>query len=371
MALYRRKWRNKAGKLVKAPTWWMSLTVGGRQHFESTHTSNKRLAHKILDIRRAEIIEGRFPGLLKSHPPTLKGYISKYLESRADLHPNTRTRYKGSKRFLEDFFATTRLPDITDVRIEEYKAARIRGGTGPAGINRDLSLLRLVLKQAKKDRFIAQIPLADREHFLDERRERLQAKPFTVVEEQRLLAVATGYLHPLLLLLLDTGLRPNAEALPLKWRDVDFERDMVTVISSKTAAGLRTVPMTTRLKAELVQWKKLTFSKNSEFVFFNPRKPTKHLQHVPKTWAHALKDAKVAKRRLYDCRSTFCSRMYAAGIQPVLIELLMGHAGSGLVHAYAKVDDDFKRDAAAKLEAFITSKTPAENSTIISTNWVN
>jgi hypothetical protein len=37
--------------------------------------------------------------------------------------------------------------------------------------------------------------------------------------------------------------------------------------------------------------------------------------------------------------------MYAAGIQPVLIELLMGHAGSGLVHTYAKADDDFKRDA--------------------------
>jgi integrase len=54
-----------------------------------------------------------------------------------------------------------------------------------------------------------------------------------------------------------------------------------------------------------------------------------------------LKEAKVAKRRLYDCRSTFCSRTYAAGIQPILIELLMGHAGSGLVHTYAKADDDF------------------------------
>jgi hypothetical protein len=63
--------------------------------------------------------------------------------------------------------------------------------------------------------------------------------------------------------------------------------------------------------------------------------------------------------------------MYAAGIQPVLIELLMGHAGSGLVHAYAKADDDFKRDAAAKLEAFIASKSPLENISTTSTAWVN
>jgi hypothetical protein len=62
--------------------------------------------------------------------------------------------------------------------------------------------------------------------------------------------------------------------------------------------------------------------------------------------------------------------MYAAGIQPVLIELLMGHAGS-LAHVYAKADDDFKRDAAAKLEAFIASKISAESTSATSTIWVN
>jgi len=350
----------------------MAYTANGHHRCESTGTSNKRLAQKILDSRRTEIIEGRLPGVMRSHAPTLKSYISEYLDSRTDLHPNTRTRYGGSKRFLEDFFSATRLPDITDALIEDYKTARIRRGTGPTGVNRDLSLLRLVLKQARRERYITQNPLGDRDHFLNERKERLQARPFTLEEEQRLLLVAKGYLRPLILLLLDTGLRPNAEALPLKWRDVDFERGMITVIASKTPAGLRTVPMTTRLKTELLRWKKLTGP--SEFVFFYPRNPAKHLLHVPKTWARALREAKVEKRRLYDCRSTFCSRMYAAGIQPVLIELLMGHAGSGLIHTYAKADDDFKRDAAAKLEAFITSRIPAENASTTSPSsaaWVN
>src|ERR1700691_5504437 len=114
--------------------------IDDRQHCESTHTSNKRLAQKIFDIRRAEIAEGRFSGLLKSHAPTLKDYISQYLESRTDLHPHTRTRYGGSRRFLERFFSATGLPDVSDARIEEYKIARIRGGSGQAGVNRDLSL---------------------------------------------------------------------------------------------------------------------------------------------------------------------------------------------------------------------------------------
>jgi hypothetical protein len=63
--------------------------------------------------------------------------------------------------------------------------------------------------------------------------------------------------------------------------------------------------------------------------------------------------------------------MYAAGISSVLIELLMGHAGNSLIHTYAKVDDDFKRDAAAKLEAFIFSKTSIEAPSKTPTMWVN
>jgi integrase len=359
------------GLYKRGKIWWVQLTVNGRHPCFSTHTSSKRLAQKILDIRRAEIAEGRFPGLLKSHPPKLGEYISQYLKSRTDLHVNTHTRYEVSRRCLEKFFSATRLPDITDNQIEMYKKARLQGTTGPVGVNRDLSLLRQILDQARREGFIGKNPLADRDHFLDERKGKIQARPFTIAEEQHLLSVAKGYLRPLILLLLDTGLRPNAEALALRWRDVDFDRSMVTVISSKTPAGLRTVPMTGRLKEELLRWRKLTGPQNSQFVFFYPQDPSKHLRHVRKSWAHALKEANVPKRRLYDCRSTFCSRMYAAGIQPVLIELLMGHAGSGLIHTYAKADDDFKRDAAAKLEAFITSKMPtAENSTT-STTWVN
>jgi hypothetical protein len=40
-------------------------------------------------------------------------------------------------------------------------------------------------------------------------------------------------------------------------------------------------------------------------------------------------------------------------------------------HTYAKADDDFKRDAAAKLEAFIASKVSAESTSTTSTSWVN
>ena len=71
--------------------WWMAYMVDGRQHCESTGTSNKRLAQKILDKRKGEIAEGRFPGLLKSHAPTLKKTTFQSA-SRISHRPFTRIR---------------------------------------------------------------------------------------------------------------------------------------------------------------------------------------------------------------------------------------------------------------------------------------
>jgi|SRR5215472_2237456 len=146
MGLYRRRWKDRKGKTHRTDLWWMAYMVGGRQHCESTGTSNKRVAKKILDIRRAEIAEGRFSGLLKSHPPTLKEYFSKYLHSKTNIHPHTRIRYARSQRALESFFGRTRLPEINHGLLEAYKSARVQRGAGPAGVNRDLSLLRQVLQ---------------------------------------------------------------------------------------------------------------------------------------------------------------------------------------------------------------------------------
>jgi integrase len=360
MGLYRR------GKI-----WWISyMEPGVGQRFESTGTNNKRLACKILSIRKAEVVEGRYCHLIKSSVPTVDAWLTTYLDTKIDLHPNTRKRYECSKKNLQSFFTNSRLSDITEARIEEYKRYRLGKGMRAAGVNRDLSFLRLVLKQGKRERYIAHNPLDDSDLFLNERRERLQARPFTLEEEQRLLAVASGYLKPLILLLVDTGLRVGKEALPLRWNDLDLQDGAVYVRQSKTQAGVRSVPLTARLKAELVRWKRLTV-KQSDFVFPYPVDPTKHLKKVPKTWARALKEAGVEYRRIYDLRATFASRLSGAGVPQVFVDQLMGHSG-GLAQTYAKVDE-FRRQAIGKLEAFVCSRStessPSPSSSV--SRWIN
>lgn len=257
------------------------------------------------------------------------------------------------REVLRRFF----LSDVTETRIEAYKQSQLGAGVRAAGVNRNLSLLRLVLKKARRERYIAQNPLNDSELFMNERKERLQAKPFSLEEEQKLLAVAKGYLRPLILLLVDGGLRVGKEALPLRWSDLvlDDENPVVRIRASKTAAGIRSIPLTARLRTELVHWRQLTGPTVSQFVFFYPNNPSKHLLAVRKTWARALKEAGVEPRRIYDLRSTFATRLNAAGVPHVFIEQLMGHAG-GLAQTYAKANEEFRREAIDKLEAFVVAK---------------
>jgi integrase len=336
---------------IDSGIWWISYMENGLQRRESSKSKNKRDAEKLLTLRKAAVFEGRLR-LPKSNPPRLEEWTKQILASVN--HPNTKRRYETSIKNLKEYFEGVRISQITPEGIEEYKFERLKEGVGPATVNRDLTVLRLMLRQAERQRLIARNPMREVD-FLDERKGRRQACILTLEEEARLLAVAKGYLRPLILLLVDTGLRVGKEALPLRWADLDLLNDVVHVRDSKTIAGKRSIPLTRRLKAELSRWRHLTGPDFSEFVFFYPRNPSQHLQKVPKTWTRALKDAGISYRRIYDLRATFSSRLNAVGVPEVFVEQLLGHTG-GLTQVYAKAIDEFRRDAIKKLEDFTQSR---------------
>ena len=76
-----------------------------------------------------------------------------------------------------------------------------------------------------------------------------------VEEEEKILAVAPPFLRALVVLILETGMRSHREALALKWEAINFENASIRVRESKTRAGIRDIPLTTRCKAELLHWR--------------------------------------------------------------------------------------------------------------------
>lgn len=341
MALYRR------GRI-----WWIGTKVNGERIQISTGTTNKRTAQKIHDLMQADALEGRFR-LPKSNSPTVEAWGAQFLESIS--HPVTKRTYKSCIQTLNRFFGPVRLSQVTAEQIENFKAARRKAGAGPAIINRNLAVLRRMLKLAARQRLIARNPFEETE-FLEERSHRRQPRIINYEEQGRLEKVAPPLLRTLIVVLTETGLRIGKEALRLVWEDVDLLSGVIHVRSSKTPAGRRSIPVSQYCKAVLDEWKNLTGPAFSSFVFPHPNNPLVHLKAVRKTWTRALRLAKLNYFPIYNLRATFASRLSAAGASDNLVAGMLGHSSTRIVSTYAKVVDEFRRAAIQKLETLRTSK---------------
>lgn len=349
--------------------------LDGRQCCESTKTVNKKTAAKILNIRITGIIEGQYR-LPKSNPPKLDEWATQFLKSIS--HPTTKRTYKSCVNILTQFFGSIPVSRIGCEIIERFKMARREGGAGPATINRNLAVLRRMLKLAERQRLIVRSPFADVD-FLEERSVRRQATVLSFDEQKRLEAAAPPHLRTLIVLLTETGLRVGKEALALKWEDVDLAQGVLHVRLSKTPAGRRVVPLSKHCARALKEWMKLAGPKFSTYVFANPHSPEGHLKSVRKTWDRALKCAKVEKRPIYHLRATFASRLSAAGTSDNLVAGMLGHSSPGIVNTYAKIVDEYRRAAIQKLEELRNAYSPdAKPASSFSTenrkratDWVN
>ncbi|MGH9744935.1 MAG: tyrosine-type recombinase/integrase [Candidatus Acidiferrales bacterium] len=342
MGVYIRKFR-KSGRKI----WWISYTASGRQIFESSHSTNRRFAEKLLSIRQAQVTEGRYD-LPRSNPPTLESWCKDCIAAVPNL--NTRRRYETSLNGIISFFGQAKVSQVSVERIESFKKARRLARVKSATINRDLFLLRWCLKQATRQRYIGKNPF-DNVDFLEERLERRQPKILTLEEELNLLAECSPLLRALCVLLVETGLRIDREALVLKWTDLDLEEEIVTVHQTKTLAGRRTIPLSDFCTRELMIWKRLTGPEYSPFVFPAPSDSSKHLEGVRRSWTSALKKANILFFPIYNLRATFASRLSAAGVPDVFVGQLMGHSG-GLLQTYSKALLEYRRDAIRKMEEF-------------------
>lgn len=346
MGLYRRKWQRSDGKITTSKRWWMDAMVDGRQVCRATGTTNKRVAQKMCDAWRAEIAQGRFDLLKKS--PMLKEWAEKYLKT-VD-HPNTRRRYASSKENLTTFFGDdARLDYISTAKIEQFKQQRrsqeIKGST----INRDLRFLAQILKQAERERFLARCPFDRTKFFLNESRERRPPHILSWDEEAKIQAVARPRIRILVVLGVETGMR-TGEMLGLRWEDVDLLKGAIHVVKSKTASGLRTLPLSERCKTELTRWQNLLGPNFSEWVFPNFENRRHKLQGGRKAWASTLKKAGLPFFPIYYLRHTFASRLTAAGVSPLTIAHMLGHSTTQIVPRYAQVIDQNRLDAIKKLE---------------------
>lgn len=136
-------------------------------------------------------------------------------------------------------------------------------GKSKAMVSKLRMTLRRIMRKAKKQKLIPDNPAED---IVLPSVTQGTRRPITDEERAMILETAkTHYAGTMVLTMLYCGLRP-IEVRNLKWTDIDFENDLLTVTKSKTAAGTgRKLPIPPQLKKSLMEHK--LKGQNQEWLF--------------------------------------------------------------------------------------------------------
>ncbi len=283
------------------------------------------------------------------------------------------------KRIKANFFSTLgkcKLKDITRWNLEKWRSQRLKGGTQPATLNRDISDLKAALNRAVDWGFIDKNPITTIKplkldktpnvRYLDASEEQrlraaLDARENQISEERasanqwraergyKLLPDLdegfSDYLKPMVLLLINTGIR-RGELFNLKWADVDIDRAMLTIKAGGTKTGqTRHIPLNLEAQDALRQWK--IQSKEHGLVF--PAKNGERFTNVNNSWRKLLRDAEIHNFRLHDLRHHFASRLVMVGVDLNTVRELLGHSDIKMTLRYAHLAPKVKAEAVQKL----------------------
>jgi integrase len=227
---------------------------------------------------------------------------------------------------LLDYFGDIKLRSITPGVISTFKSeclkVKTRNGQqrSIAAVNRELEVLRAMMRYAKAEGWIDRTPFEMASETLiskaDEgKRDRILSRD----EEIKLLNVCTKereHLRPLVIAALDTGCR-KGELLSLEWKDIDLEHRVIRIraMTTKTLTE-RIVPISDRLPLELQSLKDQFPTRDRVFGI------SVKFQH---SWETACRLAELNNLRFHDLRATFCTRLIEAGLSIEMVAKISGH----------------------------------------------
>lgn len=253
-------------------------------------------------------------------------------------------------RNIKPFFADLKLTKITPLKIEDYKMERLKNGTGRrvdekvsnSTINRELQCLRKLFNKAIDWGYALDNPVLKVE-FLSEKSS-FRKRVLSEDEEVRFLTVALQHIGHMTLVALHTGMR-KGEVLKLKWENVDFEAQEITIVETKDDED-RIVPMNPFLFNLLFTLK--SQDGKSEYVFTNSRTGT-HYVEIKRAFTSALKKAGIEDFHFHDLRHTYASRLVRNGVDLNTVKELLGHSSITTTQRYLHSQAEQKREAVNSL----------------------
>jgi integrase len=324
-------------------------------------------AREALEIKRHERRENHLP--IPGRKPLLADYVAAYFEKAKvqRKRPGTLENEHQAIERWRDYLGHVRIDQIATPAITAYLDKRLKGGifcgrklqpVSERTANLDLMMLRNVLKAAMDDGYLRELP---RMKMLDEapppKRDLITPAEFdSLIEAARNGCKKKGEeLADYLRFLAFSGAREQ-EALRIKWADVDFERERVTIGADRLTKNWesRTVEFNPQLGALLREmWARR--APDCAWLFPSPRRGPRdeHARSFRESLKIARKAAGLEWIGFRDLRHYFCSVCVMAGIDFMTIAAWLGHKDGGILvgKVYGHLLDEH-RSKAAKLVRF-------------------
>jgi integrase len=342
--------------------WWYHFRFGGQEIQESSKSKKKTLARDAERERRSELERAynRIPK--RARMPLFSVAADEWLASvKPHVAERTQNIYEVALRcHLKPALGPLLLFDIDASQIASYQAARKARGASARTLNKELQVLRQILKRYK-----LWGNLQGDVRF--ERESEGIGKAMSEEQEQDLVAacVKNPLLSTIVTLALNTALRKN-EIRTLCWRQLDLIARTLTVGRTKTEGGSgRVIPLNSVAYAAVVRWaSRFPQAKAEDYVFpacedaridtANPNEgkidASRPMKGWRTAWRRALKDAGL-NIRFHDLRHTCITKLAEGQASEQTLMAIAGHVSRKMLEHYSHIRMEAKRaalDAIAK-----------------------
>jgi integrase len=347
--VYRPKYIDReTGERKTAATWWIQFSIRGVRYRESSRSTNRADAVRLLKHRLSEGAAGKPVGS-QLERTTFEDLVRILLDNYRANERRSLRRVEGGVKHLREFFGDYRAVDITEDRINAYVVHRKQQEAANATINRELAALKRAFRLAGGK--VGQLPRFQMLRESNTRKGFFEAEQF-----QSVLQHLPDALKPVFQVAYITGWRVPSEILTRRWQHVDFEGNWLRLEPGETKneegrmfpliPELREVLATQRERTRQLE---LATGRVIPWVFHREGKPIKDFYTG---WDKACRLAGYPDRVAHDLRRTAVRNLERAGVARSAAMRMTGHKTESIYRRYAIVDETMLRESAEKLAAF-------------------